>query len=470
MKSSRLALPLVAAIGCALTGRYAGRAPLESEGEVLVVLQPLAIGDLHGVPLEPISIAAVHADAEVPLQLLVQRVEPGNVRAQRLLARGRLAPGSYSGLSIQIRPPPPPEGRPSVAAPVPPPPIRVEVPFAVSAQKSAVIALRARFEVRDGGEGEPQPPVAVLSAMLAPRTLPPAAGFCSDLSDHEVMLFDEDARVVAAVLPTGRSPWGLAVDAVANRLYVALADEDRIAMFDTGSGEQLSTMRLSLGDQPRELALAPDRRTLVSANSGTNSVSLIDAGSMVELARVAVGIEPTSLLMDRRGQRVYVFNRASGSFSVVDLPSRTLVVTVATDDQPLRGQLDRSGSKLYVAHARSPFLAVYSLSDYSVLKRVYVGLGTSAIKVDARSDLIYVAKSGEERVAVYDPFSLIAIGSVETAPGVSYMAIDDAQNALFALSAEARSVSVVDLASRKTISAFDVGDDARVLALTTERN
>lgn len=459
MTLGRLAAVAVAITGCASAARHVVRPPLENEGDLIVELQPLP--SRQAPQSDVLSIAAAGAGGDRPLELLVARIAGEPVQTQRMLARGRLAPGAYGGLVVVLKGP--------TGAPVA---IRVEAPFSIARRHATVLLLTAQLpsmaadEEDDGDEAR----VPAFTAAVAQRPVPAALGFCSSASRSEVAGFDKDSREVTTVLPAGRAPWGVAVDGFSNRAYVALADDDQIALFDTGTGEEQNRIRLNVGDQPREIGLTPDRRTLVTANAGSNTVSIVDTAAMTEIGRVAVGVEPSTVLVDRRGQRAYVFNLGSNSFSVVDLANRVLVATVGTDEQPLRGQLDRSGTRLYVASARSPVLTVYSLSDFSVQSRVHIGLGTTGIKVDSSSDLLFVAKARERRLLVYDPLALIPVDRVEAAEGATYFAIDDAQNALFALSPEGNTVSVVDLASRRLVGRFDVGDDARAISLNGERN
>jgi YVTN family beta-propeller protein len=459
MTLGRLAIAAMAIAGCASAARHVVRAPLENEGDLIVELQPLP--SRHAAPADLVSVAAASAGGDRPLELLVARIAPEPVRTQRMLARGRLAPGAYAGLAVVLKGP--------AAEPLT---VRVEAPFSIARGHATVLLLTAQLlgvaadEEEDEGD---EPRLPTFTAAVAQRPVPAALGFCSSAARSEMAGFDKDSRAVATVFPAGRAPWGVAVDGFSNRAYLALAGDDQIAVFDSGTGEEQTRIRLNIGDQPREIALTPDRRILVAANAGSNTVSILDTAAMTEIGRVAVGVEPSTVLVDRRGQRAYVFNLGSNSFSVVDLANRVLVATVGTDEQPLRGQLDRSGTRLYVASARSPVLTVYSVSDFSVQNRVHIGLGTTGIKVDPSSDLLFVAKARERRLLVYDPLALIPVDRVEAAEGAADFAIDDAQNALFALSPEGNTVSVVDLASRRLVARFDVGDDARAISLNGER-
>ena len=455
MRASLIVALELGAIACATIGHAPQLPPLDQEGELVVELQPLPPG-AERLFLEIGGVSAVRADGvRFALQVLAPRIGGGDVKRQRMVARGRLEPAQYSGIAV---------ARPAAAqgaAPTEPEPIAVS--FAVTRQRATVVQLRI-------GSSDPAAGAPVFSASIPARTLPQVATYCTDFDSHDLAVLDKLAHQLDEVLPTGRGPWGVAIDGLAGRAYVTLSGEDQISVVDVATGDEVNRIRLNLGDAPRELALTPDGRLLLSANAGSSTVSFIDPAAIIEVARVAVGQEPTALLVDRRGARAYVTNRRSSTITVLDVVTRAVAGTLATDDQPLRPQIDRAGNKLYVLHPASAFLLVFSLPDFSLLRRVYIGLGNTGLKIDPATDLIYIAKSGDPRISVYDPFSLIPVAAIDALEGVTYMAIDDAQNALFALAPEQRAVAIVELSHRKLTSVVEVGTGARVLTLVGERN
>ncbi len=462
----RAALFAALLAGCALNGQnLKGPGPLESEGELYIELQPLA-PEAARLDFEIGAISARRADGTfVPLTPAPGKIAAAGQR-QRLLASGRLEPGSYSGLLLRIARATLAGASGSADLLLPPEPSPIEFAFTVAGHRATVLSLELNGpgSIDKGFAFAPSFTVSV-----PPRTVTPLIGYCADTGTHDLRVFDKRARAVTAVLPTGKAPWGLALDPLRNRAYVALADEDLILIIDVASGDEIGRIRLSAGDSPRELALTPDGRLLLSANAGSNTASFLDTGSMIELGRVPAGEEPLSLLLDRSGKRAFAFSARSSSVTVLDLAMRAAIATVAVEAQPLRGQLDRAGTRLYVASATSAYLTVFSLPGLAVLKRVFVGLGVTALKVDPATDLVYVALRGEKRLAVYDPFSLIPVDYLDVPGAPSYLSIDDAQNALFLLLPESREVAVFDLTTKRILARFDVGSEAHVLALMGER-
>lgn len=458
----------IAALGasCASGPRPMVPGPLDTEGEVYLQVQSLP---QEGAKLsfQIRSIAAVGPNGlETPLQILRASLSQEELRDRPLIAWGRLQPGTYEGFRIQVSKAALAGPGGSKDLPVAPEPAHIETPFAVERGHAVVLQLVLNYAQSIDGDLGFAP---VFTASIPRTPLAPLSGWCSSGALHELTVFDKRERVVAAVLPTGRSPWGIAYDPVQSRLYVSLEGEDEVQVLDATVLKEVGRIRLQPADGPRELVLAGDRRLLLVANGGSNTVSFVDPVSMLELSRVQVGEAPTSILLDRTGARAYVFNARSTFISIIDVANRAVAGTIATDYGPLRGQFNRAGNKLYVVASSSSYLTAIALPTFAPAARVYVGLGTTAIKVDASTDLLYVAQAGGQRLAVFEPFSLLPIDHIDMPGDVSYMAIDDAENALFALVPEQRTIAVVGLAGKRRLGAVGVGYEPRLFALAGER-
>ncbi len=446
-------------------------APLEAlsqEGEVFVYLQPFP-DDAARLAFSIAAIDAVRSDGTTaPLEVSLPDVAASEVTSQRLLAWARLQPGAYGAFLVQFR-------RATLATEDGPAdllaskePVRLEVPFAVVPGKAAVVQLA----LRAGQARQHAFEFAGLFSGVALRpenTVVPLAGYCSSRALADLAVFDRRSRQVTAVIPTGRQPEGIALDAAGGRAFVALGGEDQIEVLDLATGEELRRIPLRSGDQPREVRLTPDGRLLVAVDPGSNSATFVDPGSGVVLDRVPVGEEPWALLLDRSGRRAYVLNRRSNTITVLDLANRAVAATVATDPEPIRAQLDRDGTRLYVIHRGSAYLNVYSIPDLAPVTRLFVGLGASALKVDPRTDLLYVGRGDEDRIQVFDTSSLLPVASIDVPGPVSNLAIDDVENMLLAVLPTRGQVAFVDLTRKRLLSTLDVGRDPYEVAPLNER-
>jgi len=440
--------------------------PLEEEGEVYLYAEPFP-QEAERLRFNIEAIFAVSADGrEFPLTASFHELKPSDMRRQRLLASGRLPPGSYIGFSFKVNKAflKTEEGEANLL--VSETPVRNDFPFSVSRKRAYVISLMFRYAESISGGFSFSP---VFSMMIPPRPIPGLTGYVSNSGSNNIMVFDKKLNKVLSIIVTGRSPAGMALDQRQGRAYVALSGDDAIELIDVLSGEPINRLRLNTGDRPQELALTPDGKTLLVANKGTNTVSFVDPFSLVELKRVDVGREPNSVSIHPNGIRAFVFNTLSSTVSVVDIPNKAIITTISTDPAPLRGQFNRRGDRLYIIHEWSMYLTAIDPFALSLVRRFPVKMGMISIKVDIQTDLVYMGRGRDTTVEVYDPFLFVAVDSINTGAGIAYMAIDGDENNLYMVNPEMKSLMVSRLVRKGVFSEMDVGESPYWITMMGER-
>jgi YVTN family beta-propeller protein len=429
---------------------------LEGEGAVSVYLQPFP-QEAEGLVFRMEGISAVRQDGEIiPLSLDVQEFSRQEMKRERLMAAGDLPPGQYSGFQFRLKDATlkSEEGDIALVAATENP--RAAIPFAVYKGKAVVLSMRFLYK-ESVGEGFRFSPV--FSGSIPGRIAAGLVGLVTGRGSNTATMFDKISGRVVGVIPTGTSPAGMVIDPASRRAYVAISGEDSVETIDLLEMAVIHRQRLTAGDGPLELALTPDGRTLLSANNGSNTVSIIDSSSLIETKRLQVGSGPQSILVDRAGRRAYVFNTLSNTISVIDIGARAVAASVATESGPVRGQFNRAGDRLYVLHRFSPYLTVLDPLSLSVVRRVNIGAGGTALKVDPRTDRIYIAKRNGEEVDIYDPFSFLPIDFLRTGGEASFLTIDGEANNLLLLLPGRKRLRIVHLVGKKTAAEIDVGED-----------
>jgi YVTN family beta-propeller protein len=437
------------------TAQPSSSASRGGEGELYVYLQPLSL-DAERTSFSLAEVAAVDGQGTpVPLKLSFTTVRGSDARRQQLLATARIPEGSYAGLSLRVQKASTRrEGR-DAALLVADAATRVDAPFVLARAKAVVLWLTAGAQQTGASDVSFSP---AWSAVVAPRPITARAVFVSNTRSNSITVVDKRVRQAAAVIPTAAGPAGLALDRRRERLYVACSRADEVQAVDVLSGEVVEHAKLSPGDGPRELALTPDGRQLLSVNSGSDSVTIFDLSPLSRQDRIEVGSGPGSLVIDPAGRRAYVFNTLGSTITVIDLARRAVVATVATESSPLRGQFTVRGDKLYVVHERSPYLTVIDADQLSLLTRARLRMAGGAINVDDRRGIIYVGGRDEPAVEFYDPGTLLPVDAIRTKAGVSCLAIDAEDNTIYIVQPDAKRLAIGSLADRKVVADIDVGD------------
>ncbi len=442
------------------------RPPLEEEGEVYLYIQPYP-QEAERLRFSIEGMSAVRGDGvEIPLEISLRDIKPGDLRRQRLLAYGRMPPGSYVGFSAKVKRATLKREDGEADLTVPDVPVRTDFSFTIVRKRAYVVSLTFHYResISMGFSFSP-----VFSAFVPSKPIVSLSGFVTNKNSNNIMVFDKKLGQVAGVIATGRGPAGMALDQTVRRVYAAISGDDEIAVIDITGGEVINKIKLFAGDRPQELALTPDGRTLLVLNAGTNTVSFVDPFSLFELNRVKVGNGPRSILIDPSGKRGYVFNTLSGTISVLDLANRAIVTAFSTDPGPIRGQFNRRGDNLYVIHELSSYVTVVDPISFRILRRFSVGTGMISVKADDRTALIYIGRRNDTMVGVYNPLAFVSVDFIDTGGTIHYMAIDGEENNLYLVNLDRKSLMVSNLVRKKIVYEMDVGDAPYWVVIMGER-
>ncbi len=439
---------------------------LEEEGEIFVYIKPFPQEAARlRFEIEGIS-ALMDNGTEIPLSVLLKEFKGVDIRRQRLVCSGRLLPGSYTGLLIRAKNAFIKVEDGEAALRVTDEPVRIEFPFSVKRKKALMLSMNFSYaeSIKDGFSFLPS-----FSLWIPSKPAAGLAGYVTNSGSNNIMGFDKRSGEIFEVIATGSGPGGTVLNQRQRLAYVALSEDNAIDVIDLTAGEVINRINLQMGDKPREISLTPDGRLLLTANTGSDTVSIIDPFSFIELARVNVGRGPNFILIDRTGRKAYVFNSISSSVSVIDIANRAIADTISTDPNPLRGQFNRKGDRLYIIHEGSPYLLVIDPLSLSVLNRVFAGMGAAALKVDTRTDMLYVSKIHDAIIEVYDPFSLTPGDYIKTEGGAAYMTIDGEENNLYLVIPEKRKLIAVNLIGKKIVHEMDLAESPYIVTLMGER-
>jgi len=440
--------------------------PLEGEGEVFLYLEPFPQeADRLRFSIEGIS-AVKDDDTAFPLSMSLHEFKSRDMKRQRLIASGKLPPGNYTGLSFKVKNASLKVEDGEAALLVPQEAVQIDFSFSVKKKKSYVISLTFNYSksIRERFSFSP-----VFSISIPEKPLASLLGYVACYDSNNIIVFDKRAIRVVGVIATGEGPRGIALAQELRRAYVTLSGDDIIEVIDTAAGEVIHRIRLNTGDKPQEPALTPDGTLLLTANTGSNTVSVIDTKSLIELSRINVGDGPNSILIDPAGRRAYAFNILSSTITVIDIANKSVAATISTEPAPLRGQFNRKGDKLYIIHEWSSYMAVIDPLSLSALDKISVGMGMSSIKVDTNTDMFYVGRKHDTIVKVYNPFLLEPVDYLEAGEGPTYMTIDGEENNLYLVIPETKTLMLINIPSKKVVSEIDVCEGPYWVTLMGER-
>lgn len=128
-------------------------------------------------------------------------------------------------------------------------------------------------------------------------------------------------------LGAGSIPNSLAVTPDGRRLLVADTANDRVLVYDTATNG-LAYPAIAVGDNPRSIAVSPDGRRAYVANQLSNNVSVIDVANGATVGgAIPVGGNPTSIAASPDGSLAYV-NSSSNNVTAISTASAAVTGTI----------------------------------------------------------------------------------------------------------------------------------------------
>jgi YVTN family beta-propeller protein len=160
---------------------------------------------------------------------------------------------------------------------------------------------------------EQQSQCAADEVCAADCTCAPAPKVAKRASKSGTIAISDDEKLVAMVNP----------------------DDDSISVFLTANDSRLS--KVTTGDEPSAIVIAPDSTTAYVANRADASVVKVtglDTATPTVSSPLAVGSEPAGLALSPTGAKLFVAELAEGRVSVVDTTTFTVSSTIESPASP----------------------------------------------------------------------------------------------------------------------------------------
>ena len=223
------------------------------------------------------------------------------------------------------------------------------------------------------------------------------------------------AAVLTVLVPGVRPATGQAPPP-AGRLFVANSGSDTVSVIDAGTNTVLAT--IGVGDRPTGVAAAPFGNRVYVTNEMSGTVSVIDAGTLAVVATVAVGARPVGAAVSPLGAEVWVTNAGAHTVSVISTATNAVVATVPVGIAPQGVAFSPNGLRAYVT-SQADTVWILDATSRAMIVTVPVGLtphgiavaGDTAFVTNQSSDTVSVIAAGTEVAEIPvegDPTGIVA--------------------------------------------------------------
>lgn len=453
-----LGLLVAAGSGCETTERAAARRPTPTGGGRLIVT-------LNGPARSPI-------DLTVELSGILLHARGGGwvavpvppVRLNSLELVGRQVPlvdasvpaGQYDQIRLRFGTAVAREAGKLVSLTVPAE--GFGFPVSLEVEPGAVAPLFAVWEVDRAIENETSLAPAFAFEGKSPEVRAVVA-YVTNEESGTLSLLDRAKDQVVSVVQTGRAPRAVVVEPDTRRAFVLNGGEDTMSVLDVNTHRVIHRVNLEAQARAQALTIGAQGQAIYVANTGLNSVTVLDAGTFGTAATIPVGIAPVAVAADPRGARVLAANQGSNSVSVIDTFTNRVVTTVTVEAGPVHIAVDPNPvvDRAYVASPSSGFLTVLSASTGQVVRRLGVGPGVVAVVPDTIANRLFLVKQTQNRVVVFDAALNVELGSFAVGLAPHRIVLDPDRDKLYVVNRGGNSVTVADRLSRRVEATIPVG-------------
>jgi len=224
----------------------------------------------------------------------------------------------------------------------------------------------------------------------------------------------------------------------------------------------ISTISLSAGSGPSEVAFNPVTNILYTVNAGANSVSVINGATNTVTATIPVGLNPYGIAVNTTNNTIYVANNSDSSVTVIDGSNNTVTATITTGLGSCYVLFNPLTNTVYVTNSNDSTVSLIDCATNTVIKTIPVGAGSYGIALNTATGDLYVVNNSDCTVSVISGVTntLTATIAVGLWPcGVGY---NPNTNSIYVANGGGNSISVINCATdtvTTTIPSNDVGNN-----------
>ncbi len=304
-------------------------------------------------------------------------------------------------------------------------------------------------------------PAAAAVPSAAPTANRPI--FVLNSLDADVSVIDPVSYTHIKRLPTGKEPHHLYLAPDEKTLIVANAGSNSLTFVDPVTAAVLRTVANII--DPYHLRFSPDMKWFVTAANRLNHVDIYQwvgaqaAQPLKLVKRLNTGKTPSHLSIDSKSTVVYVSVQDSNELLAIDLATQTPRWTLPVGKMPADLYLTADDRTLLLGLTGDRFVEAYDVSGATpkLIKRIATGNGAHAFRAKGDQRHVFVSNRVANTISLIDTQTLSVVSELPGPGGPDCMEMMSDGRTLLLTSRWARKLTFIDVEKRQVIRQVDVG-------------
>ncbi|GAB7521933.1 YVTN family beta-propeller repeat protein [Paraburkholderia sp. 2C] len=279
-----------------------------------------------------------------------------------------------------------------------------------------------------------------------------------DSGEAQLSLIDEATRQVLATENTGKEPHHLMITPDQKSLIVANSVSNSLMFVDPANAAVQRVLQDI--EDPYQLGFSPDHRWFVTAALRLDRVDIyrFDGRNLTLAKRIALAKTPSHMTFSSDARTVYVTLQDSGELAAIDLATQSVDWKIPVGRDPAGLWMTPGDRALLVGMTGEDDVVVVDPHAHAVTKRIHTGRGAHNFRNLDDGHHVAVTNRVANTISILDYTTLQNVGEIDNLmPGPDDMELSADRRFLWVTFRFSRHVGVIDLPAHKLVSTIAVG-------------
>ena len=281
--------------------------------------------------------------------------------------------------------------------------------------------------------------------------------FVTNERSNDISVINGSTLEVEATIAIGDRPRGIGLSPDGKELYVAVSEENLIAVVDPSSLEVLR--KFQSGSDPETFAVHPNGNIYIS-NEDDAKATVFNPKDGSQVAEIPVGLEPEGVAISPTGKHVIVTSESTNMLHVIAVPGHNIVANILVGARPRSAVFNKAGDLAYSTSEISGEVKKVDMKEFKILSKAKIAdekAKPKDILLSNDEKTIYVAGGRANQILVMDADKMELIKGIPVGKRTWGLAKTRDGKRIFTTDGVSGTVSVIDTDSNTNIKTIEVG-------------